>query len=400
MLLKDKNILVGVSASISAYKSPELVRAIQKEGGKVRVILTPKAKNFIGELTFKALTEDDVLSDWNDGKTGLEHIYWARWSDGFVIAPCSANLIGKLRVGLADNFLTSLALAYDKNIVLAPAMNTKMLKNPATQENIKVLKDRGYIFVDTKSGELACHEIGEGKLADIEDILTQVMYAVYPKPLKNKKILITAGGTREYFDPIRYISNNSSGLMGYLFAKVCYILGGEVILISAPTYLKKPYGVKVIDVISASDMYNAVMKHLEKTDIVIMNSAVADFRPKDYSKSKLKKSKEEPVVYLEANPDILKEVGKRRKDNQILLGFAAESDNLEENALSKLKRKNLDMIVANPLTVFSKDKHTGVIIFKSGERINLPILPKDEAVLFIINKLIEKFISKDLNYKY
>ena len=390
MIFKEKNIVVGVSGSIAAYKSAELVRHLQKKGANVRVVMTPSSKEFIGELTFRALTDYQVLSDWKDGETGLEHIYWARWADAFVIAPASANTIAKLRMGITDNFLTSMALAYDKPIVLAPAMNTKMYQNKATKENIEVLKDRGFIIVEPCEGELACGEEGEGKLADIEDIETGVLYALLPKPLKNKRVLITAGGTREYFDPIRYISNASSGQMGYALAKMAYTLGAEVILISAPTCLRKPYGVEKVDVVSAEDMYKEVINRLEDVDIVIMNAAVADFKPKTYSSSKLKKDKETNIIELERNPDILKEVGSRKKEGQVLIGFAAESENLIENAKQKLKRKNLDVIIANELDVFSKGIHKGYIIFNTGKIIEIPELDKESSALFILNTIFKE----------
>ncbi len=389
MIWKDKHILIGVSGSIASYKACELVRLFQKKGAKVRVCATPSALEFVGKLTFQALTGEEVLSDWKEGKTGLEHIFWARWADVFVIAPASANTIAKLRIGLTDNFLTSLALAYDKPVVIAPAMNTKMYKNPSTVENISVLKNRGHIFVNPVEGELACGEEGEGKLADIEDIETAALYALLPKPLKGKNVLITAGGTREYFDPIRYISNASSGQMGYALSKIAYALGGDVTLISAPTCLKKPYGVKKIDVVSAEDMFNAVMDLVDNADIIIMNAAVADFKPKSYSKEKLKKSKENPVVELEPNPDILKTVGERKRKNQILIGFAAESQNLIENARDKLVRKNLDVIVGNLLDVFSKGIHKGILIFKDGKMVEIPEMDKESSSLFIIETVIK-----------
>ncbi len=387
MLWKDKKVLIGVTGSIASYKACELIRHFQKKGAKVKVTATPSALEFVGKLTFKALTGEEVLSDWKDGKTGLEHIFWARWPDVFVVAPASANTIAKLRVGLTDNFLTSLALAYDKPVVLAPAMNTKMYKNPATKENISVLKERGHLFVEPAEGELACGEEGEGKLADIEDIETVALYAVLPKPLKGKKVLVTAGGTREHFDPIRYISNASSGQMGYALAKMAYALGGDVILVSAPTCLKAPYGVKKIDVLSAVDMYEAVLKYLPEVDIIIMNAAVADFRPKTFSKEKLKKAKESPVVELEANPDILKTIGEKKREDQILIGFAAESSNLIENAKDKLKRKNLDVIVGNLLDVFSKEIHRGIILFKDGKLVEIPPMDKESSALFILESI-------------
>ncbi len=389
MILKEKNILVGVTGSIAAYKSCELVRKLQKKGASVKVCMTPSAKEFIGELTFRALTESEVLSDWRDGKTGLEHIFWARWADSFVIAPASANTMAKLRYGMADNFLTSVALAYERPIVIAPAMNTKMYKNITTEENIKILKERGYIFVDPSEGELACGEEGLGRLAELDHIESAVLYSVLPKIMKGKKVLITAGGTREFFDPIRYISNKSSGQMGYALAKISYALGGDVTLISAPTCLRKPYGVKTIDVVSAEDMYREVIKRIEDMDIIIMNAAVADFRPEIYSGKKLKKSKEKTVVNLKPNPDILLEIGKRKKKNQIVIGFAAESEDLIENAREKMVRKNLDIIVANLLEVFSKEKHKGVIIFSDGRMIQIPEMEKEESAYFILSKLFD-----------
>jgi len=395
MLLKNKKIILGVTGSISAYKSAELLRLLQKQGAKVRVTLTKSASEFIGKLTFKALTGENVLINWNDGETGLEHINWGRWADALVISPASANTIAKLRIGIADNFLTSLALAFDKRIVLAPAMNTKMYLNEATQENLEILKKRGYLIVEPIEGHLACDEVGIGKLADIEDIFQMVLYAVYPKPLERKKIVITAGGTREYFDPIRYISNNSSGYMGYTLASIAHALGGDVTLISAPTCLKPPYGVKLKNVVSALDMYETVLEDSKDADIIIMNSAVADFRPKTYSKSKLKKDKESSTINLEKNPDILLELGKRKKNNQILIGFAAESDNIRENALKKLERKNLDMIVANPLDVFNQNYHQGFIYLKNGEVINIPPMPKESSALFIWEQIIGNFFKSE-----
>ncbi len=388
MIFKEKNVLLGVSGSIASYKACEIVRYFQKKGANVRVVMTPSAREFVGELTFKALTNYEVLYDWKAGKTGLEHIYWARWADTFLIAPASANTMAKLRIGVTDNFLTTLALAFEKPIVIAPAMNTKMLENPATQENIEVLKKRGYLFVDPCDGELACGEKGPGKLAELEQIEAVVLYSLLEKPLKGKKVLITAGGTREYFDPIRYISNASSGQMGYSLAKIAYALGGDVTLISAPTCLEKPYGVEKIDVISALDMYEKIKEIYKDFDLIIMNSAVADFRPKSFSSQKLKKSKESPVVELEPNPDILKFLGENKKENQILIGFAAESENLEENAKDKLRRKNLDVIVGNQLDVFSKEKHKGIILFKDNKKIEIPEMDKEESAYFILKNIL------------
>ncbi len=390
MILSEKKILVGVTGSIAAYKACELVRHFQKKGAKVRVCMTPSATEFIGSLTFKALTGEDVLIDWKDGKTGLEHIFWARWADSFVIAPATANTISKVRAGITDSFLTSVALAYDKSIVFAPAMNTQMFRSNQTQENINTLKKWGHLFVEPSEGELACGEEGEGKLAEIEYIETVMLKSLLPQYLKGKKVLVTAGGTREHFDPIRYISNASSGQMGYALAKIAYAMGGDVTLISAPTNLKKPYGITVVDVISAEDMYREVIKRAEKADVVIMNAAVADFKPESFSREKLKKSKEKTTIRLKPNPDILKKLGEMKKEGQILIGFAAESTEVIENAKDKLIRKNLDYIIANKLDVFSKKIHKGWIIDKKGNITQIPEMDKESSAFFILEKIFKR----------
>ncbi|MBK3331767.1 bifunctional phosphopantothenoylcysteine decarboxylase/phosphopantothenate--cysteine ligase CoaBC [Persephonella atlantica] len=390
MLLKNKKILIGITGSIAAYKACEIVRHLQKKGAQVRVCMTPSATEFVGSLTFRALTGEDVLIDWKDGKTGLEHIFWARWADSFVIAPATANTIAKVRTGIADSFLTSVALAYDKSIVFAPAMNTQMYRSNQTQENINILRKWGHLFVEPSEGELACGEEGEGKLAEVEDIETVVLKSILPQYLKNKKVLITAGGTREYFDPIRYISNASSGQMGYALTKIAYAMGGDVTLISAPTNLKKPYGITVVDVISAEDMYREVIKRAEKADVIIMNAAVADFRPESFSREKLKKSKEKSVVHLKPNPDILKKLGEIKKKDQILIGFAAESTDVIENAKDKLIRKNLDYIIANELDVFSKKIHRGWIINRRGDITEIPEMDKESSAFLILEKIFKR----------
>lgn len=388
-MLEGKKIVVGVSGSIASYKACELVRFLQKKGATVRVVMTPQATEFVGKLVFQALTNEPVFVNWNDGQTGLEHITLARWVDIFVIAPATANTIGKIRYGIADDFLTSMALAYSKPIVFAPAMNTKMFENPATQENISVLMQRGHIFVKPAEGVLACGEEGAGKLADIDDIYLEILKSTTNQLLKGKKVLVTAGATREFFDPIRYISNASSGLMGYNLAKMAYIFGAQVTLISAPTSLTLPSQIKKIDVISATQMYDEVMKHLDESDIIIMNAAVADFRPKQKSAEKLKKDKESLTVELEPNPDILKEIGKKKKRNQILVGFAAESQDIINNAKQKLLRKNLDFIVANPVSVFSKQNYLGTFISKELKIKEIVADSKEKASFEIIKSIIE-----------
>lgn len=386
-MLTGKNIVVGVSGSIAAYKACEVVRFLQKKGASVRVVMTEEGAEFVGKLTFQALTQQPVFTSWKDGQTGLEHITLARWADCFLIAPATANTIAKIRFGLADDFLTSMALAYDKPIVFAPAMNTKMLENQSTTENIEVLKERGHIFVQPAEGLLACGEEGAGKLAELEDIYLEVLKALTPQKLKGKKVVVTAGATREFFDPIRYVSNASSGQMGYHLAKMSYVFGADTVLISAPVCITAPSQIKVIKVVSALDMYEKVLKEFKDASVLIMNAAVADFRPKEISHQKLKKDREPPTVEMEPNPDILKEVGRVKRENQMVVGFAAESQNIIENATDKIKRKNIDMIVANPVTVFSRDSYNGYIIYKDGKTNQIENCSKEEAAYLILDEI-------------
>lgn len=386
-MLSGKNIVVGVCGSIAAYKACEIVRFLQKKGASVRVVMTQEATDFVGKLTFQALTQQPVYTSWKDGTSGLEHITIARWADCFVIAPATANTIAKIRHGFADDFLTSMALAYDKPIVFAPAMNTRMLENWATTENIKVLKERGNIFVQPAEGILACGEEGAGKLADTEDIYLEVLKALTPQKLKGKKVVVTAGATREFFDPIRYISNASSGQMGYHLARMAYAFGADTVLISAPVCIKPHSQIRLVNTISAIDMYEKVLLEFQDADVLIMNAAVADFRPKERSSQKLKKDKEHLLVELLPNPDILKEVGKIKRPDQIVVGFAAESENLIQNAIDKINRKNMDIIVANPVTVFSDENYSGYIIFKDGRSYKLENCSKEEAAYVILDKL-------------
>lgn len=389
-MLTGKNILLGVCGSIASYRACELVRYLQKKGSNVRVVMTPQATEFVSKMTFQALTGDKVFTNWNDGETGLEHITVGRWADCFVIAPATANTIAKIRFGIADDFLTSVALAYGKPIVLAPAMNTKMFENPATLENIRTLKERGYRFVEPKEGMLACGEEGAGKIADIEDIYLEILKALTPQKLKGKKVLVTAGGTREFFDPIRYISNASSGQMGYNIAKMAYAFGAQVVLVSAPSCFTSPSQIRKIDVVSATDMFEAVLREFEDADIVVMNAAVADFRPMGRSSQKLKKDKESLTVQLKPNPDILAEIGKIKREGQILVGFAAESENILQNARDKMRRKNLDLIIANPVEVFSKDRYRGVVVFPDRE-VEVVSDSKEDASFLIMKNIIENF---------
>lgn len=394
-MLKGKNIILGITGSIAAYKSAEITSQLVKLGANVKVIMTKSATRFISPLTLATLSRNKVITDLFElpDSYEVEHINLADRADILLIAPATANIISKIACGIADDFLTTFALACKSPILLAPAMNERMYLNPILAENIKKLKTRGIHFVEPEVGNLACGEQGLGRLAGINRILETMETILNPAhPLKGKKILVTAGGTQEPIDPIRYIGNRSSGKMGYALAGVAKEFGAEVILISAPTQLEPPAGVQTIFVETASQMREAVLKAFPTVDIVISAAAVADFSPKEIKPHKIKKTTLPLVLELNKTPDILAELGQKKQD-KILIGFAAESENLNEaslisNAKAKLKEKNLDLIVANDIkTAFGKDSTQVVIITKDGEAEELPVLSKTETAIRILNKV-------------
>ncbi len=378
-------ILLGVSSSIAIYKACELVRELIKSGHEVRVVMSPFSERFISRLTFEALSGNKAYVDWEDDP--LLHINLPRWSDLFVIAPCSINTLSKIALGIGDNLLTTCALSHKGKLLLAPAGNVEMYKNPAVQENIKRLRERGVILVEPEEGRLICQEEGQGRLASIQRLLDWIEYALRPKPLEGKRVLITAGATREFIDRVRFISNLSSGLMGFSMARVFRWYGAQVKVVAGFTTAEKPPEVELINVVSARDMLEEVLRLREWADIILMNAAVADYRPADTYEGKLKKQ-DRLSLELVKNPDILAELG-RSKGEKILIGFALEErEKLEENAIKKLHEKNLDLIVANPLESMGSQAYESKLFFKNGRKVEIKTNTKLSASELILRELI------------
>lgn len=392
-MLKDKFIVLGVSGSIAAYKAASLASMLVKAGANVQVIMTRNATNIINPITFETLTGRKCLVDTFDRnfQYEVEHISIAKKADAFIIAPATANVIAKLANGLADDMLTTTFLACTCPKLISPAMNTQMLNNPVTQDNIKKCDSYGIKIIQSESGRLACGDTGSGKLPEPETLFAHLEQTVgYPKDLEGKKVLVTAGPTREALDPVRYITNHSSGKMGYSIAKVASARGAEVTLVSGQVNLLPPVGVELVSVVSAKDMAEAVISRFPKMDIVIKAAAVADYRPKSVSDQKIKKKDDDLSIELERTQDILKYLGENKKPGQIVCGFSMETENLVENSRAKLKKKNVDMIVANSLKVqgagFGGDTNVVTLITKDGEK-ELPLMSKDEVADSILNEL-------------
>jgi len=392
--LKDKNIVLGVSGGIAAYKGAELLRLIKKEEAKGRVIMTANAGSFVGPLTFEALSGNPVCTSLfeKDGNASIRHIEWAREADAVVVAPATANIIGKIACGIADDALSTFLLAVKSPVLICPSMNTNMYEKISVQRNIDILKKDGYLIVGPDAGGLACGTTGQGRLPDPEDILERLISCLTMKDYKGKRILVTAGPTREHFDPVRYISNPSSGKMGYSIAKAAEHRGAEVILISGPTSLKPPANVITITTGSAEDMATAVFDHVKDADIIIKAAAVSDYRPKEAAKQKIKKGEEETLLVLKKSEDILLKLGKN-KESRILVGFAAETENLEKNAREKLIKKNLDMIVGNLLdgksSGFGTDTNKVVFFYRNGDKEQLPLMDKDTVAHVLLDRILE-----------
>ena len=378
-----QNVLLGVTGGIAAYKSPEIIRRLQELGITVRVVMTQSAEKFIGEVTLQAISGHPVYKNiFNSDDRVMEHIDLARWADKILIAPCSADFIAKLTHGFADNLLSTLCLAAECPIFLAPAMNQAMWHNPATQSNVEKLKSRGVEFLGPDTGNQACGEIGYGRLLEINQLLDE--FCAVEKLLDGIKVLITAGPTQEALDPVRFISNHSSGKMGYALAKQAQRAGADVTLISGPVHLPTPKQVNIINVISAKQMHDAVMKNAEHADIFIAAAAVADYAPIDIAEQKIKKSRTELSIKLTKNPDILSDVSSM--DNRpYCVGFAAETENLETNAKEKLMRKKLDMVIANQVGLNESGKHKG---FNSDQNKVHVFTPSESHELPEMNKLI------------
>lgn len=387
-----KTIVVGISGSIAAYKACDLVRTLKKLNYDVEVIMTNNATKFISPLTLGALINKPVLvDDFDDEGYQIKHISYAKKADCFVIAPATADLIAKIANGICDDVLTAAFLAATCPKLIAPAMNVNMYDNLATQRNIERCKTYGIKFVEPGYGLLACGDTGRGKLANQSDIIDMIEYCLSPKPLKHKRVLITAGPTQEAIDPVRYITNHSSGKMGYALAKRAYQLGAKVTLISGPTNLEIPYGVEVINIKSAQAMFAAVKESYEKQDYIIKAAAVGDYRVKEIAANKIKKHDDSLTLELIKNDDILSFLG-AHKINQIICGFAMETQDLIENAKDKFIRKNCDLLVANDLNEsgagFKKDTNKVTFISKNDVQ-EIELMFKSELSDLILNKLIK-----------
>ena len=394
-----KNILVGVTGGIAAYKSAGIVSLLKKKGYNVKVVMTENATKIIGPLTLETLSRNRIYVDMWDSNPHyeVEHISLADWADMVLIAPATYNIIGKVANGIADDMLTTIisAVSVRKPVFFALAMNVNMYENPILKENINKLKSFGYRFIDAEEGLLACNYSAKGRMSEPEDIVDEIeRYSIFSKiknfdtALKGKKILITSGRTKENIDPVRYLSNNSSGKMGYSLAQAAVDLGAEVTLISGPTNLKVPNGLeKFIFVESALEMYEKVDEYFKNTDIFIACAAVADYRPKEYKKEKIKKSDSDFVIELVRNTDILLEMSKK-KEKQLLVGFAAETNDIKENALKKLEKKNLDIIVANNASVMGSDENMIEIIKKDRTSVEISQKSKIELAYDILNEVI------------
>ena len=401
---KGKNVTVFVTGGIAAFKAATLVRLFVKEGAKVSVAMTKSACEFITPLTFQVLTKNKVYLDTfdEDEANKVQHIHLADQTDVAIVVPATANTIAKMANGIADNFVTSTLLATTAPIYVVPAMNEHMWENPATVRNVKQLVEDGKSVIEPATGFLAEGYNGKGRLPEPEEIFEQVTFfesrREYKSPLEGKTILITAGGTKERIDPVRYISNDSSGKMGYALAKAASILGAKVQLVSTTKQLKVPYGVQVTYVESALEMHDAVTQLFPKTDIAVMVAAVSDYYVANRSNQKIKKQQNESGLMLELleNPDILKKLGHSKREGQVVIGFAAETTNVLEYAKAKLEKKKADAIIANDVSNsrigFNSDHHQVTLLTKDGHIVNLPEKSKEELALNIWESLLEEKI--------
>ena len=395
-MLKGKTVVLGVTGGIAAYKSAALTSLLVKAGAQVQVIMTEHARQFIAPLTFESLTGRRCLTDTFDRnhEYSTEHVELAKEADVVMIAPATANIIAKIAHGMADDMLTTTMLACDCPKIVAPAMNTRMYENPVTQDNIRKLEEYGMTIAHPTSGHLACGDIGKGKMLEPEELFQYILMAcAFEKDMAGKHVLVTAGATQEALDPVRYITNHSSGKMGYSLAKISAFRGAEVVLVSGHTALAAPLFAERVSVTSAEDMFRAVTERSEWADIIIKAAAVADYRPAAVSSEKIKKSDDQMSIGLERTQDILGYLGAHKRDGQFLCGFAMETQDLLENASQKLKKKNADMIVANNLKVtgagFAGDTNVVTLITKNGAE-EQELMSKEEVAGVILDKIMEK----------
>ena len=395
-MLRGKTVVLGVTGGLAAYKSAALTSLLVKAGAQVQVIMTEHARQFIAPLTFESLTGRRCLTDTFDRnhEYSTEHVELAKEADVVMIAPATANIIAKIAHGMADDMLTTTILACDCPKIVAPAMNTRMYENPVTQDNIRKLEEYGMTIAHPTSGHLACGDIGKGKMLEPEELFQYILMAcAFEKDMAGKHVLVTAGATQEALDPVRYITNHSSGKMGYSLAKISALRGAEVVLVSGHTALAAPLFAERVSVTSAEDMFRAVTERSEWADIIIKAAAVADYRPAAVSSEKIKKSDDQMSIGLERTQDILGYLGAHKRDGQFLCGFAMETQDLLENASQKLKKKNADMIVANNLKVtgagFAGDTNVVTLITENGAE-EQELMSKEEVAGVILDKIMEK----------
>jgi len=391
-MLKEKNIIVGITGGIAAYKACEIIRRLKKLGAQVIVVVTENAQKFITPLTLETLSENEVVSEMFPEKkvVGVRHVSLAQWADLILIAPATANIVGKIRAGIADDILTTVVISTKSPVMIAPAMNVNMWENPIFQENMEYLKKLGYEFIEPETGDLASG-VGKGRLPQPEAIVKEVVKLLTgKKDLEGKSILVTAGRTQEPLDPVRYLSNRSSGKMGYAIAEVAQRRGAKVTLISGPSDLPTPAQVNFTRIEKAKEMYSAVRSHFGKADVLIMAAAVSDFVPSIEPLEKIKRKQEEVLLKLKPSVDILKEMG-RRKKRQILVGFSLETENEIKNSKKKLLEKNLDLIVVNNPNVlgagFEVDTNQVILMDKRGMTEKLPLLSKREVAEKVLDKV-------------
>jgi len=398
-MLTGKVVVLGVTGGIAAYKAAELVRLLVKQGASVHVIMTRSAREFIAPLTFQTLSTNPVHTDLFNliEEQEIGHISLADRADLFIIAPATANIIGKLASGIADDLLTTTVMATRAPVLLAPAMNVNMYGNPIYRDNAERLRGHGYQFVEPAKGMLACGWEGEGRLQEPAVICEEAIAVLSRKDLLGERVLVTAGPTREELDPVRYISNHSSGKMGYALARAARRRGAEVVLISGPVCLEPPYGVETVGVTSADEMREAALGAFADSSIVIKAAAVADYRPESRAGAKIKKTDAVLNVKLKKNPDILAELG-RNKGERFIVGFAAETTELVENAVKKLEQKNLDMVIANDVTRegagFTVDTNIVKILYRDGGVEDMPLMDKGKLADLILDRIVEKLVQK------
>ena len=394
-MLKGKTVVLAVSGSIAAYKIASLASALKKLHANVQVLMTKNAVNFINPITFESLTGNKCLVDTFDRnfQYSVEHVALAKQADVVLVAPASANVIGKIAHGIADDMLTTTVMACKCKKIIAPAMNTNMFDNPILQDNLKILEHYGYEVISPAVGYLACGDTGAGKMPEPELLLQYILREIaYEKDMQGKRVLVTAGPTQESIDPVRFITNHSTGKMGYAIAKMCMLRGAEVTLVSGPTSIAKPEFVHVVDVVTAKEMYEEVTKRAKDQDIIIKAAAVADYRPKSVSSEKMKKKDDDLAIPMERTDDILKFLGEHKKEHQFLCGFSMETENMLENSRKKLEKKHLDMIVASNLKVegagFAGDTNV-VTIITGQEEVSLGKMTKEETALRILDEILK-----------